>query len=197
MRRRSKWLRCTAGGPNLAVGQAIELFSLGMLSEDFCSSRRVTGQHAGGQIECLTGSIDRMRPICHRAPALSSPARNGRVMDLAACTPSDDVREHQQHDHHERHSEQPKNDRHIRLHFPTASIIPASKDSSIYLRHAGDVTKDVCLGPVADNLSLRNSFFMSDLSTACDRVPKEPEMHRVEGGGAKRRGQLRTGRQSI
>jgi hypothetical protein len=31
--------------------------------------------------------------------------------------------------------------------------IPASKDSSIYLRQAGDVSKDVCLGP----MSLRNS----------------------------------------
>jgi hypothetical protein len=54
-----------------------------MLSEDFCSTRWVTGQHAGGEIECLTGSLDRMGPMCHRAPALSSPARNGRVMNLS------------------------------------------------------------------------------------------------------------------
>jgi hypothetical protein len=36
---------------NLAIGQAIELFSLVMPFEDFRSSRWVTGQHAGGEIE--------------------------------------------------------------------------------------------------------------------------------------------------
>jgi len=36
-----------------------------MLSEDFRSSRWVTGQHARGEIECLTRSLDRMRPMCH------------------------------------------------------------------------------------------------------------------------------------
>jgi hypothetical protein len=33
-----------------------------MLSEDFRSSHRVTGEHAGGEIECLTGRLERMRP---------------------------------------------------------------------------------------------------------------------------------------
>jgi len=36
-------------------------------------ARWVTGQHAGGEIECLTGSLDQMWPMRHRSPALSIP----------------------------------------------------------------------------------------------------------------------------
>jgi hypothetical protein len=85
---RPRYWRCIVDGrspENLAIGQAVELFSLGALFENCRSSRWVTGQYAGGDIECLTGSHDRMRPMCNRSPALRSPARNCRVMDLSAC----------------------------------------------------------------------------------------------------------------
>jgi Rad3-related DNA helicase len=53
---------------DLAVRRAIEFFPFEALLEDLRSSGWVAGQYAGGYIECLTGSIDRMGPICHRAP---------------------------------------------------------------------------------------------------------------------------------
>jgi len=57
---------------NLAIGQVIELFSLVKLFQDFRSARWVTGQHAGGEIECLTGSLDQslfkmMDVSCHKS----------------------------------------------------------------------------------------------------------------------------------
>jgi hypothetical protein len=66
---------------NLAIGQVIELFSLVKLFEDFRSARWVTGQHAGGEIECLTGSLDQMWPMRHRSPALSIPPGDRTVMN--------------------------------------------------------------------------------------------------------------------
>jgi hypothetical protein len=48
------------------------------------SSGRVTGQHADRDIECLTGSLDRMWSMCHRAPALSIPSGDRAVMDPTA-----------------------------------------------------------------------------------------------------------------
>ena len=73
--RRPKWRRCTTHGPTsreLAIGQVIELFSLVKLFQDFRSARWVTGQHAGGEIECLTGSLDQslfkmMDVSCHKS----------------------------------------------------------------------------------------------------------------------------------
>src|ERR1700729_2321062 len=75
---RGALLKCTAAqnggdakltgrsGENFAVGQAIELFTLGTQFENFRSSCRITGQHADGEIEGLTGSIERMGPMCHQ-----------------------------------------------------------------------------------------------------------------------------------
>jgi predicted transposase YbfD/YdcC len=48
------------------------------------TGRWVTRQRAGGDIEYLTGGLDRMRPMCHRAPALSIPAGDRAVMNPAA-----------------------------------------------------------------------------------------------------------------
>src|SRR5580704_12109260 len=46
--------------------------------------------------------------------------------------------------------------------------------------------KDVCLGPMADNLSLRKITLMSDLKN--ERIPEEPDMHRAEETKAQLRG---------
>jgi hypothetical protein len=74
---------------NLAVGQLIELVPLGALFENCRSSRWLTGQHAGGEIECLTCCLERMQPMCHRPPALRIPPGDRAVMNpatrLAQC----------------------------------------------------------------------------------------------------------------
>jgi len=57
------------------------LFSLVKLFQDFRSARWVTGQHAGGEIECLTGSLDQMWPVRHRSSTLSIPPGDRAVMN--------------------------------------------------------------------------------------------------------------------
>jgi hypothetical protein len=61
----------------------------GALFEDFSSSRWIPGQHANGEIEGLTGSLERMGPMCHGAPTLVIPAGDTAVMNpatrLAQC----------------------------------------------------------------------------------------------------------------
>jgi hypothetical protein len=92
----------------------------------FCFSIDSVQQVFQKHVFLVAAATGLMRPFFHRRDAIEPPRPpESQVIwqggldgiNSPTGTPSDHVREHQQHDYHKRHSEQPQNDWHVRLLF--------------------------------------------------------------------------------